>query len=93
MTRHRTETCWEYNGGTARLTGFDHIGIATLEKKGTIGTRAFTGDLALSLDKVQYAVREGPCSAALATVEPPLHQRGSRRPPRDRTSGPWAGLR
>lgn len=47
------------------VPGFDHVGIATLEKKGHIETRAFTGELVVHLDKVQYGLREGPCSAAL----------------------------
>ena len=47
------------------VPGFDQVGIATLEKKGKIVTSAFTGDLVLHLDKVQYGLREGPCSAAL----------------------------
>ena len=47
------------------VPGFDHVGIATLEKKGHIKTRAFTGDLVLPLDKVQYGLHEGPCSATL----------------------------
>jgi GAF domain-containing protein len=47
------------------VPGFDHVGIATLEKKRDIETRAFTGDLVLPLDKVQYSLREGPCSATL----------------------------
>jgi GAF domain-containing protein len=51
------------------VPGFDHVGIATLEKKGAVETRAFTGDLVLPLDKVQYALREGPSSAALQGEE------------------------
>jgi GAF domain-containing protein len=47
------------------VPGFDHVGIATLEKKGTIVTRAFIGDLVVQLDQAQYGLREGPCSAAL----------------------------
>jgi GAF domain-containing protein len=51
------------------VPGFDHVGIATLEKKGDVETRAFIGDLVLSLDKVQYDLREGPSSAALQGEE------------------------
>lgn len=47
------------------VPGFDYAGIATLEKKRDIETRAFTGDLVLPLDKTQYSLREGPCSAVL----------------------------
>ena len=44
------------------VPGFDHVGIATMEKKGDVETRAFTGDLVLPLDELQYTLREGPCS-------------------------------
>jgi GAF domain-containing protein len=46
------------------VPGFDQVGIATL-RKGRVETRAFTGDLVLRLDEIQYGLREGPCSAAL----------------------------
>lgn len=51
------------------VPGFDHVGIATVEKKGDIVTRAFTGDLVLPLDKTQYGLSEGPCSAVLQGSE------------------------
>ena len=47
------------------VPGFDQVGIATLHKEGRVKTRAFTGDLVLRLDDIQYGLREGPCSAAL----------------------------
>ncbi len=47
------------------VPGFDHAGIATIEKNGAVETRAFTGDLVLQLDKLQYSLHEGPCSDAL----------------------------
>ena len=47
------------------VPGFDHVGIATMETKGDVETRAFTGDLVLPLDELQYTLREGPCSEAL----------------------------
>ena len=47
------------------VPGFDQVGIATLERKGEVETRAFTGDLVQRLDEIQYSLREGPCSAAL----------------------------
>jgi len=47
------------------VPGFDQVGIATVQKRGNIETRAFTGDLVLHLDRVQYSLGEGPCSAAL----------------------------
>jgi GAF domain-containing protein len=51
------------------VPGFDHVGIATVGKKGTITTRAFVGDLVLRLDGEQYALREGPCSSVLQGSE------------------------
>ena len=51
------------------VPGFDHVGIATVERKGDIVTRAFTGDLVLPLDQVQYGLREGPCSSVLQGSE------------------------
>ncbi len=47
------------------VPGFDQVGIATLHGEGKVKTRAFTGELVLHLDEVQYGLREGPCSAAL----------------------------
>jgi GAF domain-containing protein len=47
------------------VPGFDQVGIATLHKGGRIETRAYTGDLVLRLDEMQYGLQEGPCSAAL----------------------------
>lgn len=47
------------------VPGFDHVGIATLEKNGRADTRAATGDLVLGLDALQYDLREGPSSATL----------------------------
>ncbi len=43
------------------VPGFDQVGISTLHKNGKVETRAFTGDLVLQLDKVQYDLGEGPC--------------------------------
>ena len=52
------------------VPGFDQVGIATLhKKKDRVKTRAFTGDLVLRLDEIQYGLREGPCSAALQGPE------------------------
>lgn len=47
------------------VPGFEHVGIATLAKRAEVETRAFTGDLVLSLDAAQYFLHEGPCSAVL----------------------------
>jgi GAF domain-containing protein len=51
------------------VPGFDHAGIATREKQGDVETRAFTGDLVLPLDEMQYTLREGPGSATLQGTE------------------------
>jgi GAF domain-containing protein len=51
------------------VPGFEHASIATQEKRGCIETRASIGDLVLPLDKLQYELREGPCSAALQGTE------------------------
>jgi GAF domain-containing protein len=51
------------------VPGFDHVGIATAEKNGDIVTRAVIGDLVVPLDKLQYGLREGPCSSVLQGTE------------------------
>ena len=52
------------------VPGFDQVGIATLHaKEDKVKTRAFTGDLVLHLDEIQYGLREGPCSEALQGTE------------------------
>ena len=51
------------------VPGFDQVGISTLQRDGTIETRAFTGDLVVRLDEVQYGLGEGPCSAVLQGSE------------------------
>jgi GAF domain-containing protein len=43
------------------VPGFDQVGISTLHKNGEVRTRAFTGELVLRLDKIQYSLGEGPC--------------------------------
>jgi hypothetical protein len=52
---------------TARssLPGFDHVGVSTIERDGTVVTRAQTGDLVRQLDDLQYELREGPCVDSL----------------------------
>ena len=47
------------------VPGFDQAGISTLRKDGTVQTRAFTGDLVLRLDELQYNLSEGPCLDSL----------------------------
>jgi GAF domain-containing protein len=50
------------------LQGFDAVGISTIDKDGSITTRAATGDLVWELDKLQYELREGPCVDTLRQV-------------------------
>jgi GAF domain-containing protein len=52
------------------VPGFDQVGIATLQKKGEVETRAFSGDLVVRLDEMQYGMGEGPCSAVLQGSKP-----------------------
>lgn len=47
------------------VPGFEHVGIATLERHAVVETRAAAGDLVLSLDAAQYDLHEGPCWAVL----------------------------
>ena len=51
----------------ARLSvpGFEHVGISTVDPQGCVHTRAATGDLVWTLDKVQYELGEGPCVDSL----------------------------
>ena len=51
------------------VPGFDQAGISTVDAKGRITTRAATGDLVWTLDKVQYDLHEGPCYDSLAGAE------------------------
>ncbi len=47
------------------VPGFDNVGISTLGNEGDVETRAFVGDVVLALDRLQYSLREGPCSDVL----------------------------
>lgn len=51
------------------VPGFDQVGIAMVQRKGKIETRAFTSELVPHLDALQYSLREGPCSDALQGTE------------------------
>ena len=66
------------------VPGFDQVGISTLSTNGKVETRAFTGDLVLQLDKVQYDLREGPCVETLrdSDVVTAPHIRHDQRWPR-----------
>ena len=52
---------------TARssIPGFDHAGISTIDRHGTIVTRAATGQVVWDLDRIQYGLNQGPCVDAL----------------------------
>ena len=41
--------------------GFDHVGISTLDSRGTFETVATTDELVVTLDRIQYDLGEGPC--------------------------------
>ena len=47
------------------VPGFDHVGISTLHMDGKVETKAYSGDLVLRLDKIQYSLGEGPCVDSL----------------------------
>ena len=52
----------------ASVPGFDQVGISTIDRKGTVTTRAATGELVWVLDRLQYALGEGPCVDTLRGV-------------------------
>ena len=64
------------------VPGFDHVDIATLERKGDIETRAFIGDLVLPLDKTrsQLAVRLYVDEGAMGGINSLWHENSSTRP-------------
>jgi hypothetical protein len=43
------------------VPGFDHAGISTIDRSGTITTRAATDEMGPQLDQLQYSLSEGPC--------------------------------
>lgn len=47
------------------VPGFDHAGISTIERRGTIVTRAQTDSLVTDLDNLQYRLEEGPCVSSM----------------------------
>jgi GAF domain-containing protein len=49
----------------ASVPGFDQVGISTIDRKGNVTTRAATGELVWVLDRLQYALGEGPCVETL----------------------------
>jgi GAF domain-containing protein len=67
----------------ASLPGFDHVGISLLDRKGNVETKAATGELVWTLDKLQYGLGEGPCVDSLrgeAIVEAPRLRHDQRWP-------------
>jgi GAF domain-containing protein len=51
------------------VPGFDQVGISTLPRHGKVVTRAFSGDLVLRLDAIQYELWQGPCVDVLKGSE------------------------
>ncbi len=51
------------------LPGIDHVGISTVDRRGRVRTVAFTDDLVIRLDELQYAAGEGPCVTAMTESE------------------------
>ncbi|MFL6133788.1 MAG: GAF and ANTAR domain-containing protein [Nocardioidaceae bacterium] len=47
------------------LSGFDQVGISLVDRKGNVQTKAATGELVWTLDKLQYELGEGPCVETL----------------------------
>jgi len=43
------------------IPGFDAIGISTIDKRGSVHTRASVGEVVDVLDSLQYGLGEGPC--------------------------------
>jgi len=77
------------------LPGFDEVGISTFDGRGNVETKAATGDLVHTLDRVQYELGEGPCVETLrgnpVVVAP--HIRHDQRWPRYVPKAVKAGLR
>ena len=51
------------------VPGFNHVGISTLHRNGRVETRAATGDLVHTLDRLQYGLGEGPCVDTLRNAD------------------------
>jgi GAF domain-containing protein len=47
------------------VPGFDHVGISTLHRDGTIETKSATDQVVWELDDLQYSIDEGPCVTAI----------------------------
>lgn len=85
------------NAARNSVPGFDEVGTSILDKRGNIETRAITGELVLTLDRVQYSLGEGPCVDTLrqadADVVTAPHIRHDQRWPRYVPAALDAGLR
>ena len=77
------------------VPGFDEVGISTVDGRGRVETKAATGDLVWTLDKLQYGLGEGPCVDTLrnATVVTAPKIRHDQRWPRFVPPAVKAGLR
>jgi GAF domain-containing protein len=66
------------------ISGFDHVGISTIDKDGKFTTRAAVGDLVRELDALQYDLGEGPSvdSMTCRQVQVVPHLRQEQRWPR-----------
>jgi GAF domain-containing protein len=66
ITRTTNETLDAIVGAAARtVPGFEHVSITLVSRAGDAETRAASDDVAIMLDKCQYAAGEGPCFQAL----------------------------
>ena len=50
------------------LPEIDHVGVSLAHRDGRVETKAYTDDLVLELDRLQYSFNEGPCLHALTTA-------------------------
>lgn len=51
------------------IPGLDAVGISTVDRHGSVETRAATGELVWALDKLQYGLGEGPCVETLREAD------------------------
>ncbi len=77
------------------VPGFDHVGISSLHRDGTVETMAYSGDLVPQLDDMQYSISEGPCVDTLHgnRVVSASHIRHDQRWPRYVPQAVGLGLR
>ena len=53
------------HAAVATLPDFDHVGISTIHRDGTVQTRAASDDVVWQFDALQYELGEGPCLDAI----------------------------